>query len=98
LLIILGENIFKIIASAPAAKIFCEGHLVVIHPEQLQINSGHGLDEALVAGRQLELAEEAGAHAAGRGAAEAHLGSMLRFKKLLKNRRKYVGNYDFKGL
>ena len=56
-------------------------HLVGVHPEELKVDSGHGLNETLVAGGQLELPEETSAHAAGGGAAETNLGAnkMVKF-------------------
>ena len=47
--------------------------LVLVHPQELEVDAGHGLDEALVGGGELELAEEAGAHGPGGGAGEADL-------------------------
>jgi hypothetical protein len=38
-------------------------NLIVVHTQELKVDSGHGLDETLVAGGQLELAEKAGADA-----------------------------------
>ena len=47
--------------------------LVLVHPQELEVDAGDGLDEALVGGGELELAEEAGADAAGGRAAKADL-------------------------
>ena len=47
--------------------------LVVVHAQDLLVHSGDRLDQPFVAGRQLELSEEAGAHAASGGAAESDL-------------------------
>ena len=40
-------------------------HLVPVHLEEVEVDSGNGLDESLVAGSELELPEEAGSNAAG---------------------------------
>ena len=47
--------------------------MVVVHSEKFDIDSGHRLNETLVAGGQLELAEEAGADAAGGGTSQTDL-------------------------
>jgi hypothetical protein len=48
-------------------------NLIVVHSQELKVDSGHGLDESFVAGGQLELAEEAGTDAAGGGTAQTDL-------------------------
>ena len=58
-------------------------YLVVVHAEEGSVDSGHGFNETLVGGGQLELAEEASSHAAGGGTAETDLetnNSRVRFK------------------
>merc|ERR1711917_65572 len=50
-----------------------EGILGPVHPEEVQVDTGDGLDESLVGGGQLELSEEAGGHAAGGGSGETDL-------------------------
>ena len=50
-----------------------DSHLIVVHPEKLQVDAGNSFDETLVAGGQLELTEEAGTNAAGGGTAETNL-------------------------
>jgi hypothetical protein len=46
---------------------------VLVHAEEVHVDSGNGLDEAFVGGGELELAEKARADAAGGGAAETDL-------------------------
>ena len=48
-------------------------NLIVVHSQEFKVDSGHGLNETLVAGGQLELAEEAGADAAGGGTSQTDL-------------------------
>ena len=59
--------------AAPEERVLGLVDLVVVHAQDLLVHSGDGLDQTFVAGGQLELPEEAGAHAAGGGAAKSHL-------------------------
>ncbi len=47
--------------------------LVVVHAQDFEVDAGHGLDQALVGGGELELPEQAGADASRGGSGEADL-------------------------
>merc|ERR1719402_1346802 len=58
---------------SPEERVLAHVHLVPVHLEQLEVDSGNGLDEALERRGQLELPEEADGGAAGGGAGQADL-------------------------
>ena len=68
-------------------------NLIVVHSQEFKVDSGYGLNETLVAGGQLELAEEAGADAAGGGTAQTDLKvNKIRFKQISGLRQRGISN------
>ena len=69
----LGNQLLDDLELATEERVLGHVHLVAVHLEQVEVDPGHSLHEALVGSGQLELPEEAGSHAASGGARQANL-------------------------
>merc|ERR1719309_9129 len=69
----LGNQLFDDFELASEEGILGHVHLVSVHLQEVEVDSGNGLDETLVGGGELELSEEAGGDASGGGSGQTDL-------------------------